>query len=44
MMGEEEKPDTTHLVGDVAEWMQRTLADELGINSKDFHKISLAIC
>ena len=44
MMGEEEKPDTTYLVGDVAEWMQRTLADELGINSKDFRKISLAIC
>ena len=43
MTGEEERPDTAYLVGDVAEWMQRTMADELEVG-RDFRKLSPAIC
>ena len=43
MMGEEERPDTAFLVGDVAEWLRKTMADELETQG-DFRDISPAIC
>ena len=43
MTGEEERPDSAYLVADVAEWLRKTMTDDLEVLG-DFRDLTPAIC